>query len=113
MGHARALINIGDAAKQLELFEAIVADALSVRQTEALVRGAKPNVPTAPKAAAKALKAKTPLPGDVELWRETLSSRFARTVSLKRNNKGKGSISIPFESDADLERLYALLNGEA
>lgn len=109
MGHARALINIGDAAKQLELFEAIVADALSVRQTEALVRGAKPVVPKTPKASTP--KPAPVLPADVELWREQLSSRFDRSVNVKRNNKGKGNIVIPFDSDADLARLYDLLNG--
>lgn len=109
MGHARALINIDSEAKQLEIFEAIVADALSVRQTEELVRGAKPATPRTPKTAAK--KAPAALPPNVELLREELSSRFDRSIAVKRNSKGKGSITIPFTSDADLEKLYELLNG--
>jgi ParB family chromosome partitioning protein len=38
MGHARALINIEDVDKQLALFKKIVAEELSVRQVEALVK---------------------------------------------------------------------------
>jgi len=38
MGHARALINVGEVEKQLYVFNTIVARKLSVRQTEELVK---------------------------------------------------------------------------
>ncbi len=38
MGHGRALITLEDTSDQLEVYEKIIADSLSVRETEALVR---------------------------------------------------------------------------
>ena len=39
-----------------------------------------------------------------------LSSHFATKVYLKRNANASGKIIIPFENDADLNRLLELLN---
>ena len=41
MGHGRALINIEESEKQLEIYEKIIARTLSVRQTEQLVQKSK------------------------------------------------------------------------
>merc|ERR1711974_539857 len=38
MGHGRALINIDDTSQQLDIYEKVIEDSLSVRDTEALVR---------------------------------------------------------------------------
>ena len=38
MGHARALVSAGDEDKQLRLFERVIEEELSVRETEALVK---------------------------------------------------------------------------
>lgn len=42
MGHARALIAVGDAAKQVELYQRIISSQLSVRQVEELTRTSSP-----------------------------------------------------------------------
>ena len=39
-----------------------------------------------------------------------LSSHFATKIYLKRNMNGSGKIVIPFENDADLNRILELLN---
>ena len=41
MGHGRALINVEESEKQLEIYEKIIARSLSVRETELLVQKAK------------------------------------------------------------------------
>ena len=41
MGHGRALINVEESEKQLEIYEKIIARTLSVRETELLVQKSK------------------------------------------------------------------------
>ncbi len=45
MGHGRALINIEDPQLQLEIYEKILANSLSVRETEKLVRNLQEGKP--------------------------------------------------------------------
>jgi ParB family transcriptional regulator, chromosome partitioning protein len=49
MGHARALINIDDKDRQIEIYREVVQNNLSVRQTEELVRGNSSKKETAAK----------------------------------------------------------------
>jgi ParB family chromosome partitioning protein len=103
MGHARALLAIEEKQLQLDVFEKILSNDLSVRQVEALAR-----------------KMATPSPGpgeegdpersDYEDLREHLSHHFGATVEFKRSNKGTGRIVIPFKSDEDLQRIVSILD---
>jgi len=103
MGHARAIINIEDKTKQLAIYQKIVVDGLSVRQTEELVRGNKPQ-----KALPKTKKTETS--AEYIKLKEQLSRFFSSPVDFKRNQYGKGSIIIPFDSDEDLERIIGFLD---
>lgn len=95
MGHARALISAGDEDTQIKLFRQILAQDLSVRKTEELVRGEAPSKPSKP----------TPhLPEDVEDAQMALRDRYGDRASIKFN-KGKGKIEIPFASEAELRAL--------
>ena len=103
MGHARALISIEDPDNQLSIFERVIKQGLSVRQTEELVRGGKPKE--------KAPKKKLPEQnGDYVKLKDQLSRFFSIPVEFKRNKYGKGNIIIPFNSDADLERIIGILD---
>ncbi|MGC6533127.1 MAG: ParB/RepB/Spo0J family partition protein [Flavobacteriales bacterium] len=95
MGHARALISAGDEDTQVKLFRQILAQDLSVRKTEELVRGEAPSKPS---------KATTALPEDVEDAQMALRDRYGNKASIKFN-KGKGKIEIPFASEAELRAL--------
>ncbi len=95
MGHARALISAGDEDTQVKLFRQILAQDLSVRKTEELVRGEAPSKPS------KAIPA---LPEDVEDAQMALRDRYGNKASIKFN-KGKGKIEIPFASEAELRAL--------
>ena len=105
MGHARALVNVPDPDAQLEIYQKIIKDELSVRKVEELVRratnsrGPKNKTPDAGPAA-----------GDYQELKEHLSRFFQLDVDFKRNNKGSGRIVIPFQSDQDLERILAVLD---
>ena len=39
-----------------------------------------------------------------------LSSFFNTNIEMKRNNKGKGNIVIPFSSDEELERIMGIFD---
>ncbi|MEX0635509.1 MAG: ParB/RepB/Spo0J family partition protein, partial [Ferruginibacter sp.] len=104
MGHARALINVDLVDKQLFIFSEIKNKALSVRQTEELVRKlypAKHPVKTT---------VKTGLPPVYKKIEDTLASQFSTKVKLLHNKKGNGSISFEYYSLEELNGLLEKLN---
>jgi ParB family chromosome partitioning protein len=112
MGHARALIPVDDPELQLALFEEILAQGLSVRAVEEMVREAAAGEET-PKDSAKdntKHPRKPMLPEEFKLLRDQLSHFFRTKVQLTCNEKGKGKISIPFTSEEELERLMGLFD---
>ncbi|MGE0560722.1 MAG: ParB/RepB/Spo0J family partition protein [Flavobacteriales bacterium] len=107
MGHARALINIGDVKKQLTLFRKIVAEGLSVRQVEEIAKG---NKPVEVDKVALFNKGRTSNLTFTQLKiQEDLTSILQTKVELQSNKKGKGKIVIPFDSENQLERVVELL----
>lgn len=101
MGHARALINVDVVDKQLFIFGEIKKKALSVRQTEDLVRKMYTGNTTV-KTSVKAGLA--PAYKKIE---DNLASQFSTKVRLTHNKKGHGSILFEYYS---LEELNALLD---
>jgi len=101
MGHARALINVDTVDKQLYLFSEIKQKALSVRQTEELVRKLyKENTPGAVKNSVKPT-----LPEAFKRIEDNLASHFSTRVKLNHNKKGEGTISIEYYSLQELNKL--------
>lgn len=107
MGHARALISVQDPELQLALYEQILADGLSVRQVEELVRGLSENGGGMQKLQPKQKKT---VPEEYNLLKDQLSRFFNTKVQFSCNEKGKGKITIPFTSEEELEKLIALLD---
>ncbi|MEI6866624.1 ParB/RepB/Spo0J family partition protein [Flavicella sp.] len=102
MGHGRALININHIDHQLVIYERILKEKLSVRQTEDLVKELK-----SPDAIKKPTKLSTP--SFVKTGIPTISEFFGHKISVSVNTKGKGKISIPFHSEEDFNRIKNLL----
>jgi ParB family transcriptional regulator, chromosome partitioning protein len=101
MGHARALIGVDDHQKQLEIFERIINEVLSVRDVENLARKAKkvnldPSVVESQKQF-------------YNTARQNMAHNLNAKVDLKFLPKGNGKISIEFTNEHDLNRLIALL----
>ncbi len=109
MGHARALIPVEDPEVQLALYERILAEGLSVRSVEEIVRGGKAGAESSQKTAPAAPRGKR-LPEEYNMLKEHLSHFFQTKVKMTYNDKGKGSITIPFSSEEDLERLVGLFD---
>jgi len=105
MGHARALVNVTDDQLQIDFYKRIMAEGLSVRQVEALVRNLdnKPHQPSS---------RTNPLPFDFQQVRDDLSARLDTPTKIERNGKGQGRIVIPFASDGDFKRIIAALDSK-
>ncbi|HEX4339339.1 MAG TPA: ParB/RepB/Spo0J family partition protein [Polyangiaceae bacterium] len=100
-GHARALLGAKDEKTLEALAEKVASGRMSVRQTEALVRAAKPANGAAP---AKA-KGKTPAVKDLE-------ARLTRKLGTRcevRDRDGKGELAIAYSSLDELDRLLESL----
>jgi ParB family chromosome partitioning protein len=102
-GHARALLAIDDPALQLEAADRIVADGMSVRGAERLVRTllqqrAEPPTPPAPERA--------PYFG----LQRRLSDVFSTKVRIT-GNATRGQVVIDFSGSDDLQRLLGMLEG--
>ena len=107
MGHGRALINIDNQQQQLDIYEKIIGDSLSVRNTEKLVRslhnkeenaGIKKTESKAPPYILKGIK--------------DFSEYFGAKIDVKVSNNGQGKLIIPFSSEEDFKRLKKLIKSE-
>ncbi len=106
MGHGRALIAIENQDTQLDIYEKIIRDKLSVRQTEELVKSFKVGKPNS---AALAPKTNVELPSFVRDGVKDISDFFGHKVAVKLAGNNKGKITIPFHSEEDFNRIIKLL----
>ena len=105
-GHARALLPLEE-WDQKKLADRIVAEQLSVRQTEAIVREALANGVLQPPPPRKEVS-----PRIQELERQ-FRSWLGMKIKLTSNDKGKGKLVIQFNSNDDFERIYQALKPRA
>jgi len=102
MGHGRAIINVDNQEKQLDIYERIISEKLSVRATEALVKNL--NNPSSEKTSKPQEHPKFVKKGIKEF-----SEYFGHKISVKVSKNGKGTISIPFHSEEDFNRIKKLV----
>jgi len=105
MGHGRALINIENSEDQLSIYEKIIKDKLSVRQTEQLVKEGKEEP-------VKIISKQTITkenPEFVSKGLKTFSEYFGHKIDVKLSGTDKGKILIPFHSEEDFNRIKKLL----
>lgn len=115
MGHARALLSIDDAEQQVALYHLIVAQDLSVRRVEGLVRdfveGRILDFRTEGLGVARKPAATAPEHNELfDVMSQHLSEMFSTKVRLQCNDKGQGKITIPFRNDEELQNIIALLD---
>ena len=102
MAHARVLAGVDDADRQREILEAIVERHLSVHQAEQMAKSAKPNP-------AVTVRRRGDLPETHSAAQLRLKEKLQSTVEIKRSQRGKGTLTITFNSDRDFERIMALI----
>ena len=103
MGHGRALINVDDTGDQLDIYEKIIADKLSVRQTESLVKNYHNTTE-------KTLPAEEETPKYIKKGTKDFADYFGAKVDVKVAKNGRGKITIPFSSEEDFNRIKKLIN---
>jgi len=119
-GHARAVLTLDDESAQVDVADRIVAEELTVRQAEELVKSltstdtseeddaddddGSDSTPTASSIGS------TRDPAVLEL-EELLSDRLSTKVNVSLGAK-RGKIVIDYADLDDLERIYHLINGE-
>ena len=93
-GHARALLQLQNYDRQIEIATLITDDGLSVRDVERLIAKEANSKP----------KRRTQLPADSESSRleEAIQQKLGTRVTLKRNSNGQGQMIIHFYSDDEL-----------
>lgn len=106
MGHGRAIINIEDLDAQTGIYQKIVSQNLSVRDTEALVKNYQESLK--PKTATSAKPANFDIE---ENDKNVFNSYFGNKVDVKVAANGKGKITIPFKSAEDFKRILDLIKG--
>lgn len=113
MGHAKAILSIPDPRVQLSLCDEIVRKGLSVRQAESKAQAIlnrtalmeKNNQPDEGK------KSTAELPDTYYRVLEIVGKYFGNNLSLKRSEQGKGSITIRFSSDEEVESFLKAIEG--
>ena len=101
MGHGRAMINVENTEDQLAIYERVLREKLSVRQTEELVKNLKSGGHSKPK--------KKVIPSFIGESKKEISAFFGHKIDITVGNNGKGKISIPFHSEEDFNRIKNLL----
>jgi ParB family chromosome partitioning protein len=119
-GHARALLGTPDRALQEALVQRIVAEGLTVRAVEELVRTDEEVPPEAQASATNGNTAgtttrqlpgrKLPEPGVLEL-EDLLSTHLNTRVKVELRNR-RGRVIVEFATLEDLERIYRAMVGD-
>lgn len=106
MGHGRAIITIEDHDAQADIYQKIVSQNLSVRETETLVKNYQDSLK--PKAEKPAKTSTFEVSTDEQ---KAIATYFGAKVDVKVAGNGKGKITIPFHSEEDFNRIIKLIKG--
>jgi ParB family transcriptional regulator, chromosome partitioning protein len=109
MGHARALVSVENVQTQLDIFNDIVVQGLSVRDVEEIVKNLNEpgELPEGPPNDPPRIKP------DQSKYRElqrVFSDLYGTKVHIKAKTGEKGAIVINFSSDQELKRILDLVN---
>ncbi len=105
MGHGRALISVEDTTTQLDIYEKVLQNELSVRATEDLIR----NYNTTKKVKVSSEEAEDDTPKYIKKGVGVFSEYFGHKIDVKVSKNGSGKISIPFHSEEDFIRIKKLI----
>jgi ParB family chromosome partitioning protein len=103
MGHGRAMVNIDSQIDQLEIYEMIISNKLSVRATEQLVKSLNSPSERTPESIA------TETPKHIKKGVKEFSEYFGHKIVVKMAKNGSGKITIPFHSEEDFNRIKKLV----
>ncbi len=99
MGHARALLALGDTRKQAEIAALVVKRGLSVRATEGLVKKTLEGPKSSP--------ASDAVDPDIRQLQDDLADRLGARVAIQHGAKGRGKLVVAYNSLDELEGILA------
>ncbi|MBT8086573.1 MAG: ParB/RepB/Spo0J family partition protein [Gammaproteobacteria bacterium] len=99
MGHARALLAIGDAVQQFDAARQVIRKGLSVRETEKLVKRMLEG------GRSKPAKARPAVDADVRRLEIEVSERLGAKVRVEHTKKGAGKLVINYNSLDELDGI--------
>jgi ParB family chromosome partitioning protein len=108
MGHGRALVNIDKKQDQIALYEKIISNSLSVRDTESAVK-AYHTEDIVPKEIKKLVQNDPAV--FVRKGIKELTDALSVKVDIKSSDNSKGKITIPFKSQEEFDRIKKLITG--
>ena len=103
VGHAKVLLGVDDVNMQEALCDLVIKEQLSVRQLEEKVHKL-----LSPKKKEKEAGSQS-LPDEYYRVLEIVGKYFENDISLKRSENGKGSMTIHFKSDAEVQKFLEAL----
>lgn len=111
IGHARALLGVGDEARIADLAREVVSQGLSVREVERRVREAAQAQGKKPSAAGSGAT-RDVRSAEVRRLEDRLRKHLGTDLKILQSGKDRGELRVPFYSADDFERLVALILGE-
>ena len=110
MGHARALLALGDPAAALK---AVLAKGLSVRETEALARAGQPSQKSGSsrKSSGKSMHSSSAGDSDTRALERDLSAILGLDVAIVHSKKGSGSVTVNYLNLDQLDDICRRLMG--
>lgn len=100
VGHAKILLGIEDASIQEQLCDYVIKNGLSVRQLEDKIKNMSKG---------EKKKEEQKLPDEYYKVLEHMGRFFNNNISLKRSEKGKGTMTIHFDSDEEMRKFLQAL----
>lgn len=110
MGHARALLAIDSPSMQIKLFNEIQKNGYSVRKVEELASQIKEGTSNVNANGKDSKSHKQSTPQEFKALQEKLTSTMGVKVRLACSPQGKGTITLPFADEYELQQLIALFD---
>ena len=104
VGHAKVLLGLPDSASQEKFCDLVIKEGLSVRELEDLVRRYLKN-PSARKQAPAPME----LPVEYTKMLSHIGKFFSNDISVRRSASGKGTMTVKFASDEEVQRFLEAL----
>lgn len=104
VGHAKVLLGLDDVVLQEKLCDFVIKNSLSVRQLEDKIKELHAQQQNEVKP-----KKEVNLPDEYYRVLEHIGKFFDKSISLKRADSGKGTMTIHFDSDDEIRRFLKAL----
>lgn len=110
MGHARAILSIESPSMQLKLFNETQKNGYSVRKVEERAAQMKDGTDAAGNGTKTQTSSRQKLPEEYSTLQQRLSDTMGVKVKLSCTPQGKGSITLPFSNEYELQQLITLFD---